>query len=150
MLPLLCAIVIIPLANASWIAPKINSQIRQREISQKFENIGLNLTILPKSEAPIKKFETLITGYNTTKEQTDNTPCISASGKNICGRKDVIACPREYPFGSVFEIKGEKYVCEDRLNEKYDHRIDINCNLDFECSKAVFRAEVKVLSLGGK
>jgi hypothetical protein len=48
MLPLLCAIVIIPLANASWIAPKINSQIRQREISQKFEFLAINTPRLAK------------------------------------------------------------------------------------------------------
>jgi hypothetical protein len=149
-LPLLFAIVIIPVANASWIAPKMNLQIGQREISQKIEFLATNTPYLAKSVVPIEVFETKITGYNTTKEQTDSTPCISASGENICGRKDVIACPRKYPFGSVFEIKGEKYVCEDRLAEKYDHRIDINCNLDFECSKQVFWAEVKVLSLGGK
>ncbi len=44
----MCAIVIIPLANASWIAPKINSQIRQREISQKFEVLAENIPQLVK------------------------------------------------------------------------------------------------------
>ena len=32
-----------------------------------------------------------VTGYNTVTEQTSPTPCISASGDNICGRTDVVA-----------------------------------------------------------
>ena len=48
-MPLLFAIVIIPLANASWIAPKMNLQIGQREISQKFEFLAINTPYLAKS-----------------------------------------------------------------------------------------------------
>ena len=31
--------------------------------------------------------ETYVTGYNTVPGQTDYTPCIAASGANICGRR---------------------------------------------------------------
>jgi len=33
-----------------------------------------------------------VTGYNTVPAQADKTPCIAASGANICGRTDVIVC----------------------------------------------------------
>ena len=49
-----------------------------------------------------------VTGYNTLRGQTDKTPCIAASRKNICGRRDVVACPREIPLGTVVEIRGDK------------------------------------------
>ena len=74
-----------------------------------------------------------VTGYNTVPAQTDNTPCIAASGANICGRTDVIACPRSIKFGTIIEINGKMYVCEDRLARKYDSRFDISCDKDMRC-----------------
>jgi hypothetical protein len=74
-----------------------------------------------------------VTGYNTVPGQTDSTPCIAASGANICGRRDVVACPRSISLGTVVEIRGETYVCEDRLAKKYDSRFDISCDKDKSC-----------------
>lgn len=80
-----------------------------------------------------------VTGYNLVEGQTDATPCIGASGKDLCGEQGhfTVACPRKYPLGTVFEIDGFYYTCEDRLAKKYDDRIDINCKLDKECTKRV-------------
>jgi len=77
--------------------------------------------------------ETYVTGYNTVPGQTDYTPCIAASGANICGRRDAVACPPLLPLGVVVEIKGKKYVCEDRIARKYQARFDINCDKDKRC-----------------
>jgi hypothetical protein len=74
-----------------------------------------------------------VTGYNTVPGQTDSTPCIAASGANICGRRDVVACPRRISLGTVVEIRGETYVCEDRLAKKFDSRFDISCDKDKTC-----------------
>ena len=74
-----------------------------------------------------------VTGYNTVPAQTDSTPCIAASGANICGRRDAVACPRHISLGTVVEIRGTTYVCEDRLAKKYDSRFDISCDKDKEC-----------------
>lgn len=78
-----------------------------------------------------------VTGYNTVPEQTDSTPCIAASGDDICGRRDVVACPRAIPLGTELEIDGERYVCLDRLAPKYDNRIDISCDKDMQCPARV-------------
>ena len=89
------------------------------------------------SPAPSRKpdiyIETYVTGYNTVPEQTDETPCIGASGTNVCGRRDTIACPPLLRLGVVVEIKGKKYVCEDRMARKYRTRFDINCDKDRRC-----------------
>lgn len=77
--------------------------------------------------------ETYVTGYNTIPQQTDDTPCIGASGANICGRRDVIACPRFLKLGAVIEVNGKRYVCEDRSAPKYNHRFDISCDKDQSC-----------------
>lgn len=87
------------------------------------------------AEAPIITFsqskiqelgKMLVTSYNAVADQTDDSPCISASGLNICETDKLIcACPRKYPFGTKFLIEGQIYFCEDRLHRKYDDRIDL-------------------------
>ena len=74
-----------------------------------------------------------VTGYNTVPAQTDNTPCIGASGINICGRRDAIACPRRIKLGTVVMISDKRYVCEDRTAPKFDGRFDISCDKDKRC-----------------
>lgn len=78
-----------------------------------------------------------VTGYNTVAGQTDSTPCIAASGANICGRHDAVACPRRIDLGTVIEIRGTTYVCEDRLAKKFDDRFDISCDKDTDCPPQV-------------
>lgn len=74
-----------------------------------------------------------VTGYNTTPGQTDDTPCIAASGANICGRTDAVACPRRISLGTFLAIRGAIYICEDRLAKKFDSRFDISCDKDTNC-----------------
>lgn len=64
-----------------------------------------------------------VTAYSSTKDQTDDTPFITASQTRV--RDGIVACPRKYEFGSKFEIKGKEYVCEDRMNIRYTNRFDI-------------------------
>jgi hypothetical protein len=78
-----------------------------------------------------------VTGYNTVPEQTSPTPCIAASGTNICGRTDAVACPRHISLGTVLQIRGTLYVCEDRLAKKYDSRFDISCDKNANCPPQV-------------
>lgn len=81
----------------------------------------------------VRTITTKVTGYNTVPEQTDSTPCIASSGKNICGRKDVAACPRNLATGTLVEIDGKEYKCLDILAEKFDERFDISCDKDMTC-----------------
>ena len=78
-------------------------------------------------------FETYVTGYNTVPAQTDSDSCIAASGTNICGRRDTIACPPMLPFGTTVEVGGKIYVCEDRMARRFRDRFDINCDKDKRC-----------------
>ena len=74
-----------------------------------------------------------VTGYNTVSRQTSSHPCVAASGADICGRPDAVACPRMLRFGTVVEIKGRPYTCQDRTADKYGSRFDINCDRDESC-----------------
>ena len=98
------------------------------------------------ARAPDIYIEAYVTGYNTVPAQTDQTPCISASGANICGRRDTVACPPILHPGAVVEIRGRTYVCEDRMAPKYQGRFDINCDKDKHCPYQVTGwTSVKVL-----
>lgn len=101
--------------------------------------IPLVLTTSADPQAPpaYHRMRAYVTGYNTLAAQTDDTPCIAASGRDICGRHDAIACPRRIGFGTVVEIRGTTYVCEDRLAPKFNGRFDISCDKDVECPPEV-------------
>ena len=86
-----------------------------------------------------------ITAYNTVPEQTWGDPCISASGDNICGKKNVVACPRSIPLGTWVIIDGEYYQCLDRLALKYDNRFDISFDKDIEGAKEFGKQNKEVL-----
>lgn len=73
-----------------------------------------------------------VTAYNTLEEQTDSTPCISASGKNVCGLSECTIAMNGVPFGTVITIDtvGTCTVV-DRKNARYSHEwIDINFDKD--------------------
>jgi hypothetical protein len=86
--------------------------------------------------------DTYVTGYNTVAAQTDGDPCISASGANICGRRDTIACPPLLPFGTTVEVRGNRYICHDRMASRFRDRFDINCDKDKRCPYKVAGQEL--------
>ena len=91
----------------------------------------------PKMPPTYSEMRAFVTGYNTVPAQTDSDPCTAASGANICGRRDAVACPRNIGLGTVIEINGNTYVCEDRLAKKFDRRFDISCDKDKTCPRQV-------------
>jgi hypothetical protein len=95
--------------------------------------LGLRIALPPERTGEYRELFAHVTGYNTVPAQTDSTPCIAASGANICGRSDAIACPRGIKLGTMIEIKGKMYVCEDRTARKYDSRFDISCDKNKRC-----------------
>lgn len=66
-----------------------------------------------------------VTAYTSSVDETDDDPFVTASGKLV--RVGTLACPSKYKFGTVVEIQGERYTCEDRMNKRYRHteRFDI-------------------------
>lgn len=73
-----------------------------------------------------------ITAYNSHPWQTDSTPCITASGADVCerDREDIIATNFKYlPFGTKVrlpELYGDKiFIVEDRMNSRYWRTADI-------------------------
>lgn len=71
-----------------------------------------------------------MTAYNSDPAQTDDTPCITANGFNVCehGVEDTVAA-NFLPFGTkirIPELFGERiFIVRDRMNARYENRIDV-------------------------
>src|SRR3990167_1710574 len=68
---------------------------------------------------PERIIKGVITGYSSEESQTDSTPYLTASQKQV--QDGFIACPRKYQFGQQVEINGRTYTCEDRKNIRYEN-----------------------------
>lgn len=86
--------------------------------------IGLNYKPQPK----ITKL--YVTAFSSTPEETDETPCIAASGYDLClhNKENVVAC-NFLPFGTKIkfpDLDPDKiYTVVDRMHERYNSRMDI-------------------------
>jgi 3D (Asp-Asp-Asp) domain-containing protein len=88
-------------------------------------------TTSPKTiEKVIKVSTNTITAYNSEAGQTDDSPCITANGFNVCkhGVEDTIAA-NFLPFGTKVKIPdlfGDRvFVVRDRMNKKHPNRVDV-------------------------
>lgn len=71
-----------------------------------------------------------VTAYNVgVREQTSETPCIGASGKNLCElvERNVKVCAANFvPLGTTLRIEGYGVcVVLDRTHRRFSHRVDI-------------------------
>ncbi len=71
-----------------------------------------------------------VTAYNSLPGQTDNTPCITANGFDLCenNTQNVIAA-NFLPFGTKVRFPDYDpetiYTVQDRMNKRYSYRADI-------------------------
>jgi|SRR5215470_12004577 len=96
-------------------------------------SLAITLVAGTNPDPAFHKLQAYVTGYNTVVAQTDDTPCIAASGSYICGRRDVVACPSDIKLGTIVEIRERSYTCEDRTGSKFNKRFDISCDKDKDC-----------------
>jgi 3D (Asp-Asp-Asp) domain-containing protein len=107
------------------------------------ESQPVKAEIMPERlEAPVVKSATtteqkvvrtsthVMTAYNSEPGQTDNSPCITANGFNVCkhGKEDTIAA-NFLKFGTkvqIPELFGDRiFIVRDRMNKKHPNRVDI-------------------------
>jgi 3D (Asp-Asp-Asp) domain-containing protein len=98
-------------------------------LTERFVDYDLGLRKAPEVDV-VRTVTVVATAYSSTVDQCDSTPCITASGMNVCDRdtEDVIAA-NFLKFGTkvrIPELYGDKvFTVQDRMNPKYDHRIDL-------------------------
>ena len=113
----------------------INNDPDYRTITKVITDPDWNYSIrLPESDnrAPRYTVNITVTAYNSLPWQTDDTPCIAASGMNVCERdtEDIIATNFAHlPFGTrvrLPDLYGDRvFTVEDRMNKRYYQRADI-------------------------
>lgn len=87
---------------------------------------------LPVSDdAPPRRHYTIpVTAYTSEVGQTDDTPCITASGLDVCDRdmENVVAA-NFLPLGTrlkIPELYGDRvFYVEDRMNARYHYKMDL-------------------------
>ncbi|MEK7451555.1 MAG: hypothetical protein AAB643_01730 [Patescibacteria group bacterium] len=105
---------------------------------------------LKKSEtSPIIKevHEVWVTAYSSTPEETDDTPFITASGKET---KDGVLAANFLPFGTrviIPEVTGDKvFIVEDRMHRRKTEFVDVWMSTKEEAVKfGIVRAKIAVL-----
>lgn len=87
-----------------------------------------------------------ITAYTASPEETDSTPCITASGFYICDEHRIkVVANNELEFGTRVRIGGQIYFVQDRMARKNDGKFDILMKTKdeaFEWGKKTLHVEV--------
>lgn len=120
------------MANADM-APKQDSMNHKTValMMNAMENETKSFGTLPVSEEakPRKTYKVPMTAYTSDPAQTDDTPCITASGMDVCVRdqEDIVAA-NFLPLGTrvrIPELYGDRiFTVQDRMNARYDKRMD--------------------------
>ncbi|NCB20848.1 MAG: hypothetical protein EOM88_02920 [Clostridia bacterium] len=91
--------------------------------------LPINKEVQPQVKVISSSIRTL-TAYNSLPEQTDDTPCITANGFNLCKHwtEDTIAA-NFLKFGTkvrIPELFGDRiFVVRDRMNKRFSDRVDV-------------------------
>jgi len=107
--------------------------------------LGTLVLIDPTAGLEVTRIEATIFAYTNRVEETDSTPNITASGKEV--REGIIACPVYLPFGTLIEIDDEIYICEDRMAKRYQQENYFDIFLfDLEAAKT-FGRQIKTIKI---
>lgn len=81
--------------------------------------------------AHIASLTATLTGYSSTRRQTDSTPCIAATGINICTANFNAAASNDFPLWTQVMIDGTVYTIVDRMNARYSDNGAIEVDIYF-------------------
>jgi len=117
-----------------------NNNISQEKVVLAINEVDQEITAdimefngkLPESEGADIDFSrnVTLTAYNSEAGQTDNSPCTTANGFNVCenGVEDTVAA-NFLPFGTKIKIPalfGDRvFVVRDRMNKRFSNRVDV-------------------------
>lgn len=104
--------------------------IADSAITVKESNSNSADEIITSKETPKKIVYVTVTAYSSTPDQTDNTPCITANGYNLCeeNEENVIAA-NFLPLGTKVKIPDhfgdQEFYVQDRMNKRFSNRVDV-------------------------
>ena len=122
---------------------------QEEQIKEEKEKQGNNQEI---EKISANKVIREVTAYNSVENQTDKTPCIGAFG-DICKLyKDKglnICATNRFPAGTVLEIENYgRCVVWDRMNKRYQERIDIYMDKDVQRARKFGTQNLAVAAIG--
>jgi len=95
-------------------------------LSLSVHSSALAISHNPETGMGANQMEVEITAYSSTKDQTDGSPFIAASGKKVY---DGMVAANFLPFGTKIKIPalfGDKiFTVDDRMNKRFQNRVDI-------------------------
>jgi len=143
---------------AASLAPeKANAEKEEVRLTETTDNISLNETIPTATTTAetgpkvIRTSKHVMTAYNSDPRQTDDSPCITANGFNVCdhGVEDTIAA-NFLKFGTkvmIPDLFGDRvFIVRDRMNKRFPDRVDIWMkNIDDARKFGVKTAQIQVI-----
>lgn len=115
-------------------AAKFSSPVLSKEEVSDIRQVKKEITVAKATSTPIVKVIRTsthsMTAYNSEAAQTDDSPCITANGFNVCehGIEDTVAA-NFLPMGTkirIPELFGDRiFVVRDRMNKRYTDRVDV-------------------------
>lgn len=121
-------ILIVAILIAIFCLPQISSLANYQITNNYYQKLQHLVSLNFKPE--IKTIHIYVTAYSSTPGQTDDTPCIAASGYDLCkhNKENVVAC-NFLPFGTKVKFPeldpNKTYTVVDRMHERFNSRMDI-------------------------
>ena len=117
---------------SSWFKGRISPAMSAGKLSENIENdlatikgvalVSANLPLIGVSRV----YETIVTAYSSSVDETDDTPFLTASGEYV---RDGIVAANFLPFGTrirIPEVFGNKiFIVKDRMAAKHAEKVDI-------------------------
>lgn len=92
-----------------------------------------------------------VSAYNSVPEQTDSTPCIGASGDNLCELYALgqnICASNAFPLGTQITVDGlGTCIVLDRMNRRYTETVDWYMGYDVQAALNWGRRNVNVTEI---
>ena len=86
--------------------------------------------------------------YTSRKQETDNSPCISADGTNICKVKYNVCASNAFPLGTKLYVEGlGECIVKDRMNRRYKNAVDWYAGMDLQRALRFGRRKLLVVEL---
>lgn len=102
---------------------------------------GLDTVICEGEEVPTIRSAVEIrrvSAYNSVPEQTDETPCIGASGDDLCvlyAQGINICASNAFPLGTELQVEGlGECIVLDRMNRRYPESVDWYMGMDVQAA----------------
>ncbi len=101
-------------------------------------------------DTPRESRTVTMSGYTSRVEETDDSPCISADGTNICEYEGCVVASNDYALGTVIEVEGfGRCTVKDRMNGRYTgtNTIDMYFGMDLQEAINFGRQQIEIAVL---